>query len=56
MKGMGGSDTSVKYRMPFRIMGCRHCDKPNLFDCYVIHGRITRECLEIAQEILEGLE
>ena len=51
---MGGSDTLVKYGMPFRIMECTHCEKPNLFNCYAIHGRLNKECLELAQMLMEG--
>ena len=54
MKGLGCSDTLVKYRMPIPNMECTYCDKPNLFNCHAIHGRLTKECLEIAQRLLEA--
>ena len=44
MKGLGCSDTSVKYRMPMRIMDCRDCDRPNLFNCHIVHGYLSRKC------------
>jgi len=44
MKGLGCRDTLVKYRMPMRIMNCKHCDRPNLFNCHIVHGHLTREC------------
>ena len=49
MKGLGSQDTSVKYGTPFAVMECDHCEKPNLFECHRIHGRLTARCLEIAQ-------
>ena len=54
MKGLGSQDTLVKYSTSFGSMGCNYCDKPNLFNCHAIHGRLTRECLEIAQRQLEA--
>lgn len=44
MKGLGSFPTSVKYSMPFPNMECDHCDKPNLFNCHLIHGHLTSEC------------
>ena len=55
MKGMGlDLDISVKYEMPIPIMGCKYCLKPNLFECYRIHGRITSKCLIEAQKLIEA--
>ena len=44
MKGLGCQDTSVKYGMPFPTMNCEHCERPNLFNCHIIHGHLSREC------------
>jgi hypothetical protein len=54
MKGLGGLDTLVKYSMSFGSMGCVHCEKPNLFNCHAIHGRLTPECLDLHQRLLDA--
>lgn len=46
---------SVKSDTSFAIMECTHCEPEllNVFTCFEIHGRITKECLEIHQEMME---
>ena len=46
---------SVKSDTSFAIMECTHCEPEllNVFTCFEIHVRITKECLEIHQEMME---
>lgn len=52
MRGMG-SDTRVKGRTSFENMDCRHCERPNLFNCHMIHGFLSSKCQALALAFYE---
>jgi len=31
-------------RTSFPTMNCEHCDRPNLFNCHLVHGHLTSKC------------
>jgi hypothetical protein len=55
-KGDGGLTfgDSFKSQTSFGFMDCDHCtpDVLNVFTCFEIHGRITKECLRIHRELM----
>ena len=56
MKGLGCSDTFLKYSMPIRAMNCGHCSddgKPNLFNCHLIHGYLPGACQRLVLALYE---
>ena len=43
-EGVGDLDTTVKGETSHAIVECRQCDKPNLFNCHLLHGYLPNKC------------